>query len=199
MMGKSLPKALEALAGVRRYDRGEKVYGQTDPTDYWYRVISGMAKKYTLRLSGREQIIDFLLPGDFFGFGAKPGTNTTLLSTQSSRTPHWRATRAGSWRNSPMRSLKSRGWCAKLRSRRVRACRHGSSFKGNGATVMLSMSRYDIADYLSISVETVSRTLTILRRRGAIAFNQSRHAMTIDRDALEGETTSEEFGLGDSK
>jgi CRP-like cAMP-binding protein len=36
------------------------------------------------------------------------------------------------------------------------------------------MSRYDIADYLSISAETVSRVLTVLKRRGVIALSKRR-------------------------
>ncbi|MEA2778871.1 MAG: family transcriptional regulator, nitrogen fixation regulation protein [Rhodospirillaceae bacterium] len=36
-----------------------------------YLVLSGGAKEYTLLADGRQRIVDFLLPGDFFGFGAR--------------------------------------------------------------------------------------------------------------------------------
>jgi CRP-like cAMP-binding protein len=52
-------------------------------------------------------------------------------------------------------------------------------------TVSLPMSRYDIADYLAIAVETVSRSLTILRSKRVIAFLDTRHFRILERKALE--------------
>jgi hypothetical protein len=54
--------------------------------------------------------------------------------------------------------------------------------------ISLPMSRCDIADYLAMAVETVSRTLTQLRARGVIAFRDrdARQVRIGDRDALEG-------------
>jgi hypothetical protein len=43
--------------------------------------------------------------------------------------------------------------------------------QGRGNSVALPVSRYDIADYLAVSVETVSRSLTDLRHRGVIEFS----------------------------
>ena len=51
--------------------------------------------------------------------------------------------------------------------------------------VALPMSRYDIADYLAIAVETVSRSLTTLRSRQVIAFFDTRHFRIVNRKALE--------------
>ena len=48
------------------------------------------------------------------------------------------------------------------------------------------MSRYDIADYLGLAVETVSRALTELRQRHVIAFRSVRQVRISDRAALEG-------------
>jgi hypothetical protein len=52
--------------------------------------------------------------------------------------------------------------------------------------VFLPMSRYDIADYLGLAVETVSRALTELRQRHTIAFRSVRQVRICDRAALEG-------------
>jgi CRP/FNR family nitrogen fixation transcriptional regulator len=52
------------------------------------------------------------------------------------------------------------------------------------------MSRYDIADYLAVSVETVSRSLTDLKHRGVIKLAGTRIVMIVNRNALEdGERT----------
>jgi CRP-like cAMP-binding protein len=59
------------------------------------------------------------------------------------------------------------------------------SFDRNQQAVVLPMSRYDIADYLAISVETVSRALTELKRRGLIRFVGTRQIQLLDRAPLE--------------
>jgi Mn-dependent DtxR family transcriptional regulator len=43
------------------------------------------------------------------------------------------------------------------------------------------MSRYDIADYLAVSVETVSRSLTYLKQRGVIKFSGTRIVRIVKR------------------
>lgn len=52
--------------------------------------------------------------------------------------------------------------------------------------MFLPMSGYDIGDYLGLAVETVSRALTELRQRHAIAFRSVRQVRICDRGALEG-------------
>jgi len=52
-------------------------------------------------------------------------------------------------------------------------------------SVGLPMSRYDIADYLAIAVETVSRSLTTLRSERVVAFSDTRHFRIVNRRALE--------------
>lgn len=49
----------------------------------------------------------------------------------------------------------------------------------------LPVSRYDMADYLGLTVETVSRVLTRLRSRGAIRIDHGRRITIIDHEALE--------------
>ena len=51
--------------------------------------------------------------------------------------------------------------------------------------MVLPMSRYDIADYLAVSVETVSRSLTDLRQRGMITLAGTRQIKIVNHDALE--------------
>ena len=56
---------------------------------------------------------------------------------------------------------------------------------GHSDRVTLPISRYDIADYLAVSVETVSRALSELKQRGLIRFTGTRVIQIIDREALE--------------
>src|SRR5258708_6327630 len=54
-----------------RCHRGQRIHSPEDPPQYWYRVVSGTARKSTLLVDGRRRIVDFLLPGDLFGFSAR--------------------------------------------------------------------------------------------------------------------------------
>src|SRR5260221_1536283 len=65
------PKRLDKLASiavVRKFGRGQEICGQGQPAEYWYRVTSGTARRCVTRPDGRRQIVELLLPGDFFGF-----------------------------------------------------------------------------------------------------------------------------------
>src|ERR1700730_18038087 len=62
---------VDSMRGIVSYQRGEEIYANTDLAEHWYCVISGAARKYALLSDGRRRIIDFLLPGDFFGFRAR--------------------------------------------------------------------------------------------------------------------------------
>ena len=53
--------------------------------------------------------------------------------------------------------------------------------------VLLPTSRYDIADFLALSVDTVSRSLTELKHRGPIALAGPRRVQIVDRHGLEDE------------
>jgi CRP/FNR family nitrogen fixation transcriptional regulator len=53
-----------------------------------------------------------------------------------------------------------------------------------GRPIELSMSRQDIADYLGLTIETVSRTLTALDREGAIHFLTAHSVMVRKRSTL---------------
>jgi CRP/FNR family transcriptional regulator, nitrogen fixation regulation protein len=57
------------------------------------------------------------------------------------------------------------------------------------------MSRYDIADYLAISVETVSRSLTDLKHRGSIRLTNTRQVRIVDREALTEAAMSAGIGI----
>ena len=66
-----IPQALEALAILSRYRRDEEIYPQQGGVECWYRVVSGAARRFSVCADGRRQIVDLLLPGDFFGFGVR--------------------------------------------------------------------------------------------------------------------------------
>lgn len=62
--------SLDSLATVVQYRRGQEIYKENSPVEDWYRIVSGVARRFSIRTNGKRQIVDLLLPGDIFGFGA---------------------------------------------------------------------------------------------------------------------------------
>src|ERR1700730_11596583 len=65
------PEVLESVATTTRRRRHQEVYCQNGPVDYRYRLVSGAARRLATPTDGRRQIVDFLLPGNYFGFSAR--------------------------------------------------------------------------------------------------------------------------------
>jgi CRP/FNR family transcriptional regulator, nitrogen fixation regulation protein len=201
---RSTPQALESLAIVSRYQRDEEIYPQQGPIECWYRVISGTARRFIFRADGRRQTVDLLLPGDFFGFGVGGrhafAAEAIAADAVIARYPVSRIEMlAGS---NPRAAAELSGIVVDAMSRlhslllilgRTTAEQKVGAFLlhvqerlGSGGTngVALPVTRYDIADYLALSVETVSRSLTALTERGVIALHGPREIRIIDRAAL---------------
>ena len=66
-----LPDGPLALMGApMRFARNAEVYGEDEPAEYLYQVISGAVRTYRMLDDGRRQISAFYLPGDIFGVEA---------------------------------------------------------------------------------------------------------------------------------
>jgi CRP-like cAMP-binding protein len=205
LAGRPRTRLIEALGTIRTYDAEETVYSQDEAADSWYLLMGGAARKCAQISDGRRQIMDFLLPGDLFGFevGARreswvecvvPGTKVkrfrrpqmeSLLEEDPQLAREVREIAFSS-----IERLQSR-MILLGRSRALeRVCgfllemAHRAQVETEGS-VVLPMSRYDIADYLAIAVETVSRSLTTLRSERVITFFDTRHFRIINRRALE--------------
>jgi CRP-like cAMP-binding protein len=197
--------ALERLAVFAEYETGESVYRCNDPVDYWYRVVRGAARKSTVSGDGRRHIVDFVLAGDFFGFGFSSvrrfGVEALFPGTIIAAYPRVSAEQFADCDPQIARNIRELAFesIARLQRRmvilgRARALERVSAFLlemserssiAATLTVFLPMSRYDIADYLGLAVETVSRAFTELRDRRTIVFRSVRHVRICDRGALE--------------
>ena len=173
--------------------RDEEIVAQGEGAENCYVVASGCVRTVRLMDDGRRQIGEFLFPGDLFGwealevheFGAEAVAPATL-------------------RRYPRRSLEEladldRNFARRLRELAARQLRAGrervvllgrktaseriASFllemaertnSDGQALIELPMARADIADYLGVTIETVSRQLTELRQRGLIAVERAK-------------------------
>jgi CRP/FNR family nitrogen fixation transcriptional regulator len=197
--------AMESLATTVQYRRGQEIYAQEDPAEYWYRVVRGTVRKCAIKADGRRQIVDFLLPGDLFGlntrrehrFAVEAVTDGTVVA----RYPRRKIERHADFDPRIGRRIREAAFEAISRSQtrmvilgRMSAIEKVGAFliemaerTGQGVPegVVLSMSRYDIGDYLGLASETVSRTLSELRQAGAIRFEGMHRVRILDSKALE--------------
>jgi CRP/FNR family transcriptional regulator len=181
--------ALDEIAQHVRFSPRETIFLQGADAHWVYNITSGVARLYTLLPDGRRQIVGFALPGDFLGlamgkthpFGADAidqvsacRFSRTAFSLLIDRKPHLLrrlhefATHELSLAQDQMALLGRRTAEEKvimfLLGMRERWARLGSA----SVTVHLPMSRQDMADFLGLSLETVSRTLNRLARERAI-------------------------------
>lgn len=207
-------EVLDPLGTVTRYQQGNEIYGPDDPAEHWYRVIAGMARKCGLTADGRRQIVEFLLPGDFFGLVTRYehhfAVEAVTDGTEVARYPRGNIERLADFDPRVGRLIREAAFEAISRSQaripilgRMNARERVGAFLIEMAersrpaapdVVVLSMSRYDIADYLGLAAETVSRTLSDLLQSGAIQFEGMRRVRILDRAALEGETEVPDSG-----
>jgi CRP/FNR family nitrogen fixation transcriptional regulator len=149
--------------------------------------------------------VDFPRPGDLFGYDAESvhefPVEAIVANTTVARYPRRDAERVANSDPEVSRRIRDLAFESVYRlERRMLILGRGSALdKVNsfllemahsfrpicGQAVTLPMSRYDIADYLAMAVETVSRVLTSLRDKGAIQFYGCRCVRIRDRSLLE--------------
>jgi CRP-like cAMP-binding protein len=196
---------LESVAQRTRYRAEQTIYAVGDPTHYWYRVESGGARLVALAGDGRRQILAFLLPGDFFGFSARAqhhlAAESVTKDTVIARYPRREAERLVATSFTLAEHIREVAFecLSRMQDRlvdigRPTAIERVAAFlleladrpcASARSEVVLEMSRFDIADYLAVSMETVSRSLNELRRRGTIALAHPRHVRIVDRAGLQ--------------
>jgi CRP/FNR family transcriptional regulator, anaerobic regulatory protein len=170
---------------------GQTIVVEGDPIECCYRVVSGAVRLFKSTPDGRRQVIDFLITGEYFGLssGERYGYSVEAIAPATlARYPRARLEAAMAAEPELTRRV-FRIACVELERAqqhllllgRKSADEKVASFLltlalrlGDGATrpsvVRLPMSRQDMADYLGLTIETVSRTLTRLRREGLIAL-----------------------------
>lgn len=194
------PTRLRSLAHLRRFRREQDIYSQEERSDTWYRVLSGSARKYLMRADGRRQLVDIYLPGDLFGFTARlhhrfavqavaDGTLIACYSRQrvealaeedSETAVEIRMQIFEALERLQEQLLVVGTMTAQEKVREFLFYFHHRLSAGRDESLALPISRYDIADMLGISAETVCRAFTELQERGVISLQGPRR-IRIDR------------------
>jgi len=192
--------SVELMGAPMPFARNTEIYGENEPSEYLYKVLIGTVRTYKVLNDGRRQIGAFYLPGDIFGlevgeehtFSAEAIVDCKILVIKRSSVVNLAARE-----NDVARQL----WAMTARElQRVQdhimlliktAQERVAGFllemsKRTPASneIDLPMSRQDIADYLGLTIETVSRTLTQLENSAAISVPTSRRIVLRNRAAL---------------
>jgi CRP/FNR family transcriptional regulator, nitrogen fixation regulation protein len=194
--------ALEQLGTRRSFAHDAEIYAEGDRADCWFKVISGTVRICKLMADGRRHIAEFFYAGDCFGldgvderaFAAEAVSEVTVMRFTRAATEqliYERPELARRLCNMTLRNLAHAQTRLLLLGRMTAAERVASfllelSERRDVRRVLdVPMSRNDIADYLGLTIETVCRVLTALKRDGAIAIPTPHRIEICDRDALE--------------
>jgi CRP-like cAMP-binding protein len=183
-----------------RLSRNAGIYREDDPVGHLYKVISGVVRACRVLVDGRRQVAAFYLPGDFFGlegaekhvFSAEAITDVRLLVIDRAA-----VVLRTKWDNDVAREL----WTLMERELQVAQDHVGLLIKTaperiasflleisdrtqSRDEVELFMSRQDIADYLGLTIETVSRTFRQLENASVIALPCFKRIVLRNRTAL---------------
>jgi len=195
-----LDQSMQLMGATMSYPRNTEIFGENEPSDYLYKVVSGSVRTYKILTDGRRQVGGFYLPGDIFGLefadehtlSAEAITDTKVLVVKRS-TINALAGRDASIA-SELFALTGRELkrvqdrillLVKSAQERVASFLLEMAERVSGGnSIELPMSRQDIADYLGLTIETVSRTLTSLEGAAAIEVPTSRRIVLRNRGAL---------------
>ncbi|HVZ27474.1 MAG TPA: helix-turn-helix domain-containing protein [Rhizomicrobium sp.] len=200
----ALDEGRETLrVGAVSYAPAEReIFAEGDSADVFFRIVSGTVRTCKFLSDGRRQIEAFYTAGDVFGFeledarmlSAEAVTDCNLIAYRRKGVEAAALhdeTLARQLLTYAMRSVSHAQKHAFLLGRRA-ATEKVASFlltwavrHGRQGHIELPMSRQDMADYMGLTIETVSRTLSQMERDGLIAIPNARQIQFQDRQALE--------------
>ena len=180
--------------------RNEEIYAQEDPVERLFQVVSGVVRTTRFTVDGRRQVGDFYYPGDLFGLEVGPNHD---FSAEALTDCQLQVVRQASVRafagdteldrailNATRRELQRSQEHVLLLGRKgarekVAAFLMSLAQNDNSADIELPMGRQDMADYLGLTIETVSRMLTQLQTDNVVAFPSTRRFQVTQWDLLE--------------
>jgi CRP/FNR family transcriptional regulator, nitrogen fixation regulation protein len=197
----SISAAMELMGAPISYVRGVEIYGEGEPAEYLYKVVSGAVRICKVLDDGRRQVTAFQMPGEIFGleaggthsFSAEAIADSTIIVVKrnailalaardvDTANQLWTLTACELQRvQDHMLILGCMGAKEKVAAFLLELAKRCSESN----EIKLPMSRQDIADYLGLTIETVSRTMTQLENDATIMLPTSRRIVLRNRAAL---------------
>jgi len=195
--------ALQGLAGraeTRRFQAGEPIFFEGEPSAGLWIIERGRVKAYKLSPEGQEFIMRFFGPGDTFNDlaafdGAPNPTSTTALTEVAAWVIPTTVFGAALQADPDLARAVLRGLAGRvrhlvgqvedlaLRPATARLARFLLEQAGDPTLAHPAVTRALIANHLATTAETVSRSLRVLEAEGAIRFDRHR-ILIIDPEKL---------------
>lgn len=197
--------ALERILHTRCFDKHATLFSEGEPSSVVFNITAGMVRLYRLLPDGRRQIIGFAMPGDFLGlaladknaFSADALTDvqacqfdrrefSALLDEKPHllRRLHAIAGHELGLAQDQMIILGRRTAEEKVAAFLIGLRDRWARVSGASVNLPLPMTRQDIADFLGLTIETVSRMFSKLAREKLIVVTPD-GVRLLDRGALE--------------
>jgi CRP/FNR family nitrogen fixation transcriptional regulator len=195
---------LKAIGTISRFARNETIFSEGDPANASFKVVSGAVRLCKVLPDGRRQIADFRLAGDFFGLEA---TEEYALTAEAlGDVVAVRYSRARLDRLEDEQADVRRDLMGVLRRDLTAAQMHlimlgrqtamervasflvqlaGRQDAESGESIEVPMGRQDIADYLGLTIETVCRAISEMKRARTIDVPDRHHIAIRNLDALQ--------------
>ncbi len=199
-------RTLDAIKTYRDFAAGREIHAAGEDSASVGSIVRGVVKLTKTLSDGRTQMVGLLFPGDFVGhpmrpraeFDATAATDVTLCSFQ--RRPFEALLKEKPQLERRLLEMTlneldaARDWLLLLGRKTAREklssflLMLGRRAAGNGtdgsASIDLPLTRAEIAEYLGLTIETVSRQMTRLRGDGVIVFDSTRSIRLPDLDRL---------------
>jgi len=196
---------LEAIVSHRRLERGQMLVGEGDTPKYAYGILSGGLKLFKCLRDGRTQMTGYLIPGDFLGLpprGAYPYSVEAYAETILCQFPisslqkvFERHPRLRSWLHEityddlaaaqeHMLLLGRKTMMERVCTFLVGLLNRVEEMKGPVDRLTIPLLRNEIAEYLGVTMETVSRSFSRLQRAGLITIEHTNLFRIHDRAEL---------------
>jgi CRP/FNR family nitrogen fixation transcriptional regulator len=183
------------------FARNAEICGEAEPSGSIYMVVSGMVRISKLLPDGRRQISAFHTPGDLFGFEPDEVRHFSAEAVVQTKVVAFK------WQSLITASVRSGAFIRELLHVTMKGLRHTqeqllllgrknalervaafllemAERSGKTGVVELAMARHDIADYLGLTLETVSRMFAELKALGVIGLDGARRVHVLDSERL---------------
>jgi CRP-like cAMP-binding protein len=193
--------SLAPVGLVMSFGRNAEIYAEGESAGYVYKVVSGVVRVSKLLPDGRRQISAFHLPGEMFGFEAEDVHHASAEAVVPTKVVAFKwdgLLDAGTRHVNVVRELLNLAMVGLRHTQdhllllgRKNALERLTAFllemdarTGSKGVLDLAMPRHDIADYLGLTLETVSRMFAELKEMGMVRLESARRVHLLDAAGL---------------